>query len=707
MSEVNSAEAARRRHDLSEAATRKVFRRLIPFLLLMYVIAFLDRSNVSFAQKEFQADFGISAASYAFGAGLFFVGYAVFEIPSNILLHKVGARWWLARIMVSWGIVAAAFMFVQGPTSFYVLRFLLGVMEAGFFPGVILYLTYWIPARHLSRARGYFYMGIALAGILGNPLSGALLELNGLFGLRGIQWMFLVEGLLAVAVGIWAYFYLTDKPKDATWLPDDERQALVETVDAEDTAKAEGEGPQKVLAALGNWRVWYFALIYFCIQIAVYGVTFFLPTQVTASPVRRSVSQPPWSPPSHGCSACSGWRSSRAWPTAPANTGRSARPCCWRPPSGSSSRVRSAEHPVLAIAGLSLAAMGFVAMQPIFWTLPTEYMTGYAAAAGIGLINSLGNLGGFLAPNMRDYFNHDVGGNAGLYSLAVGALIGAAPVRPDRAVQEGQRDRGRPPRRGRRRPRPALITSRMIHSGRGWGTDADTMTNPTADLTALPPVRVEPDARQRIRKALADAGRRIAVLDDDPTGSQTVHDVTVVTVFDPDEIAAGLDGAGLHLLHPHQHPQHARGRRRRAEHPCRSQLFELSRRLGAPDRRRQPQRLHAARARHRRGRPRWTRVRREVTRPRLRRGAADPGVPGGRPVHRGRRALGAGRGRAAAGRRDRVRPRRHLRLLRLEPAGVRRREERRHHHGRTRCTASPSTTSAAAARSGWPRSSPA
>ena len=210
-----AAEERARRHDLSELATKKVFKRLIPFLLLMYVIAFLDRSNVSFAQKEFETDFGISAASYAFGAGLFFVGYAIFEVPSNILLHKVGARWWLARIMVSWGIVAACFVFVQGETSFYILRFLLGVTEAGFFPGVILFLTYWIPARHLSRARGYFYMGIALAGILGNPLSGGLLELNGVLGLRGIQWMFLVEGLLAVVVGIWAYFYLTDHPKDA------------------------------------------------------------------------------------------------------------------------------------------------------------------------------------------------------------------------------------------------------------------------------------------------------------------------------------------------------------------------------------------------------------------------------------------------------------------------------------------------------------
>jgi sugar phosphate permease len=426
MSDIPMAEIARRRHDLSEAATRRVFRRLVPFLLLMYIIAFLDRSNVSFAQEEFEVDFGISAAAYAFGAGLFFVGYAIFEIPSNLLLHKVGARWWLARIMVTWGIIAAAFVFVQGPTSFYILRFLLGVAEAGFFPGVILYLTYWIPARHLSRARGYFYMGIALAGILGNPLSGALLELDGVFGLRGVHWMFLVEGLLAVVVGVWAYFFLTDKPKDAAWLPADERQALVETVDAEDTAKAEGEGPGKVMAALGNWRVWYFALIYFCIQIAVYGVTFFLPAQVTAITgqtlgfTAALVTAIPWL---FGLAAV-------AYFPGLADRTRRHRPIGCALLLGTAVGIfisgALSDTPVLAIGGLCLAAMGFVAMQPIFWTLPTEYMTGYAAAAGIGLINSLGNLGGFLAPNMRDYFKETVGGNAGLYSLAVGAVVGAA-----------------------------------------------------------------------------------------------------------------------------------------------------------------------------------------------------------------------------------------------------------------------------------------
>jgi sugar phosphate permease len=424
MSDATST-GVQRRHDLSEVATKKVFRRLVPFLLLMYVIAFLDRSNVSFAQQEFQADFGISASAYAFGAGLFFVGYAVFEVPSNIFLHRVGARWWLARIMVSWGIVSAAFMFVQGPISFYILRFLLGIMEAGFFPGVILFLTYWIPARHLSRARGYFYAGIAIAGIVGNPLSGALLELDGVFGLRGIQWMFMVEGLLAIAVGVWAYFYLTDKPTDATWLPDDQRHALVETIAAEDTAKADGHGPQKVLSALGNWRVWYFSLIYFCIQIAVYGVTFFLPAQVTAITGQKLgfaaslVTAIPWVFALLAVAFFPGL----------ADRTRKHRPigCALLLATAVGIFVSGALSgtPVLAIAGLSLAAMGFVAMQPIFWTLPTEYMTGYAAAAGIGLINSIGNLGGFLAPNMRDYFKNVVGGNAGLYSLGVAAVLGA------------------------------------------------------------------------------------------------------------------------------------------------------------------------------------------------------------------------------------------------------------------------------------------
>jgi sugar phosphate permease len=410
---------------LERSAMRRIGWRLVPFLILAYFVSFLDRVNVGFAAIQMNHDVGLSATVFGWGAGIFFIGYFLMEIPSNLMLERFGARLWIARIMATWGLISAAMALVQGPWSFIGLRFLLGLAEAGFFPGVILYLTYWIPARHLSRARGYFYMGIALAGIIGNPLSGGLLELDGALNLRGIQWMFMVEGLLAVVVGVWSFFYLTDKPRHATWLPDDERTALAETVEAEDTAKAEGEGPQKVWAALGNWRVWYFSLIYFCIQIAVYGVTFFLPTQVTAITgqslgfASSLVTAIPY---------VFGLASVAFFPGLADRT-RKHRPigCALLLTTAVGIFISGALSgtPVLAIGGLSLAAIGFVAMQPIFWTLPTEYMTGYAAAAGIGLINSLGNLGGFLAPNMRDYFRETVGGNAGLYSLAVGALVGA------------------------------------------------------------------------------------------------------------------------------------------------------------------------------------------------------------------------------------------------------------------------------------------
>ncbi len=414
-----------KRVELSEVATRRVFRHLLPMLLLMYVIAFLDRSNVAFAEEHFEASYGISAAAFSFGAGLFFVGYAVFEVPSNMILHRVGAKFWLARIMVSWGVVATAFMFVRNETSFYILRFLLGVAEAGFFPGVILYLTYWVPARHLSRARGVFYMGIALAGIIGNPVSGGLLEMHGLLSLDGVEWMFMVEGLIAIVVGVWSYFYLTDKPLDAKWIEPQARQALHDTIEAEDTAKDEGHGPKHWARALGNVRVWYFCLIYFCIQIAVYGMTFFLPQQVVAITgqelgfLAALVTAVPW---------VVGLASVAYFPGLADRTRRhhsigvALMVVCGI---GIVMSNVFAADPAVAIAGLCLAAGGFVGMQPIFWTLPTEYMTGYAAAAGIGLVNSLGNLGGFLAPNMRTWADSAFGAGWGLYSLAAGAFLAA------------------------------------------------------------------------------------------------------------------------------------------------------------------------------------------------------------------------------------------------------------------------------------------
>ena len=230
------------------SAVAKARARLVPFLILMYTMAFLDRSNVGFAKQAFQADTGISDGAFAFGAGLFFVGYALLEIPSNLIMHRVGARRWLCRIMVSWGIVAAAMMFAKGETSFYLLRVLLGMAEAGFFPGVILFVTYWFPRRERGRILGMFYFGYPLSLMFGSPVSGLLLVLDGVAGLHGWQWMYLIEGIAASAVGVLAYFILTDRPEQATWLDDGERAAIARQIASEEQDKA-SHGPASLGAA--------------------------------------------------------------------------------------------------------------------------------------------------------------------------------------------------------------------------------------------------------------------------------------------------------------------------------------------------------------------------------------------------------------------------------------------------------------------------
>lgn len=222
------------------SAVRKATWRLLPFLALMLILAFLDRANIGFAKNAYQADTGISDAAYALGAGIFFIGYALFEVPSNLIMHRVGARLWLSRIMITWGIVSAAMMFAHTPTSLYVLRFLLGVCEAGFYPGVLLYLTYWFPAEQRARATGLFYLGVPLSLVFGSPLSGWLLTHHDMFGLMNWQWMFLVEGLAATVIGIVALFFLDSRPSEAKWLSSEEKQALTAILDAEEQSKLRG-----------------------------------------------------------------------------------------------------------------------------------------------------------------------------------------------------------------------------------------------------------------------------------------------------------------------------------------------------------------------------------------------------------------------------------------------------------------------------------
>ncbi len=412
-----------------DVLTRAIARarlRLVPFLLLMYVVAFLDRVNIGFAKQSFQSSTGLSESAFAWGAGLFFLSYALFEIPSNLILHRVGARIWMCRIMVTWGLISIATMFVRGPVSFYVLRLSLGFAEAGFFPGVILYLTYWFPARVRSQILGQFYFGAPLAFIFGGPLSGLLLTLHGKAGLPGWQWMFLVEGSLAVVVGVWAFWYLADRPSNARWLSRPEQAALHKALQDEDERRR-SHGPSAFLHALSRRRMYHFVAIYFLIQMSVYGVVFYLPTDVAAilgqsmGPEVGIVSALPWI-----CAMIAAYwvpRLTDRWNVhrivAASILGVSA----W------ASTMFLAPHGVVAMTAICVAASGFIAVQPLFWTFPTSYLSGRAAAGGIAVINALGALGGFVAPNIKVWGDHHFHSPAaGLYVLAGCTVLAAGLI---------------------------------------------------------------------------------------------------------------------------------------------------------------------------------------------------------------------------------------------------------------------------------------
>jgi MFS family permease len=389
----------------------------------MYVVAFLDRVNIGFAKQALHTSADISNATYAMGAGLFFLTYALLEVPSNLILHRVGARVWMCRIMVSWGLVSMATMFVVGPLSFYTLRLLLGVAEAGFFPGVILYLSYWFPARIKGQILGLFYFGAPLAFIVGGPLSGLLLQMPTMLGLCGWQWMFLIEGLMAVIVGIWAYTYLDDKPKDAAWLPEAEKQSLLAVLrDEEETRRSYGSSSFPTV--LTDWRVLHYLAIYFLLQMSVYGVVFYLPTEIAAL-LHKSVgievgcvSAIPWV-----CALVVTFYISRA-----ADRHANHRPLAAYSllAAGCASVFFPTSGPAIALMALCIAASGLIAVQPLFWTFPTNYLSGTAAAGGIAFINAMGALGGFVAPNAKVWADVRFGSTrAGLYLLAILTLFNA------------------------------------------------------------------------------------------------------------------------------------------------------------------------------------------------------------------------------------------------------------------------------------------
>jgi ACS family tartrate transporter-like MFS transporter len=411
---------------LSQTTMARVRRRLIPFLFLLYVVAYLDRVNVGFAALDMNRDLGFSAAVYGLGSGIFFVSYTLLEVPSNLMLARVGAGLWIARIMLTWGLVSAAMAFVQDATAFYVLRFLLGAAEAGFFPGIIYYLTQWFPARERARAVALFMTGTAIAGVVGGPLSSLLLLLDGTWGLRGWQWLFVIEGLPAVLLAPVVWRQLNQLPATAPWLPEDERRWLIEALAAEQATRSDVHGT--VRAAFASPRLWALAAIYFCVVLAFYGVSFWLPQILqqlgTASSATVAlISALPYVTAAVAMvlvGSHSDATGERRWHVAgPALI-------------GALGFVMAATVPTslgLSLAALSVAAMGVWSALGPFWALPTAFLTGRAAAGGVALVNSVGNIGGFVGPTLVGYVRDTTGGfAAGLWVLAAGLVIGAAIV---------------------------------------------------------------------------------------------------------------------------------------------------------------------------------------------------------------------------------------------------------------------------------------
>ncbi|GMG89110.1 MFS transporter [Cupriavidus metallidurans] len=406
-----------------DATYRKVSWRLVPFLLLCYVVAYLDRVNVGFAKLQMLNDLKFSETIYGLGAGIFFIGYFIFEVPSNVILHKVGARIWIARIMITWGLISAAMMFVTTPMMFYVLRFLLGVAEAGFFPGIILYLTYWYPASRRGRTTTYFMTAIALSGVIGGPLSGWLMQsFDGHNGWSGWQWMFLVEGIPSILVGLWVLAYLDDRITHAKWLTDDEKALLQRNIASEDQHK---EDPP-VVQVLSSPRVWLMSAIYFSFVMGLYGVSFWLPTIIKQTGVKGALDVGLLTAIPYGCAVIgmilfarsADRRGERRWHIAiPALAGAV----------GLVLSVQWHSDTTMAMVALTIATIGILTTLPLFWSLPTSFLAGTGAAAGIALINSLGNLAGFLSPYAVGWLKDMTQStDSGMYLLAVCMVVGAA-----------------------------------------------------------------------------------------------------------------------------------------------------------------------------------------------------------------------------------------------------------------------------------------
>ena len=406
-----------------ETATSKIKWRLLPFLLVCYLFAYLDRTNVGIAALTMNKDLALSPTMFAWGGGIFFLGYFLFEVPSNWFLEKVGARVWIARIMITWGLIASLAAMIWNDQSFYWVRFLLGAGEAGFLPGIVLYLSRWFPARERGAIISTFFLGIPLSSVLGAPLSGALLQLDGLFGLAGWRWLFLLEGIPPIVLGVFCLRVLCDRPEQATWLNPEERGWITGVLRAEDVEQRKYTAAS-FWAAFADPAIWAFCAAYICVNMGIYGITLWLPqiikplgysnfntSLLTMIPyLLTAVAMVLWA-------RSSDRNRERRWHV--------TIPCVVASAGLAASAYLS--NPWLSFAAITVAAMGIIGLLSIFWTLPSAMLSGSAAACGIALINSVGNLGGFGGPYLIGYIKEATNSfPTALYALAAFPLIAAA-----------------------------------------------------------------------------------------------------------------------------------------------------------------------------------------------------------------------------------------------------------------------------------------
>jgi ACS family tartrate transporter-like MFS transporter len=417
--QTDSAAQRDERHELEVAVVRTLTWRLVPFLFLLYIVAYLDRINLGFAALQMQQQLAFTDAVYGFGAGVFFAGYFLFQVPSNLVLERVGARRWIAVLMVTWGIISASMCLVDSARSFYSLRFLLGAAEAGFFPGIILYLKSWFPARARAQTVARFMTAAPLSGVVGGPLSGALLGLHQRAGLAGWQWMFLLEGIPAIVLGAVVWAYLVDRPALARWLSGEQREWLQQTLQQE-RAETAATSVAGALAVFRMGRIWILALVYFGLNTVSYGLSMWLPNLIKSLSVLSNLAIGVLSAIPYVAAAMamvavglhSDQSGERRWHTAvPAFAGAIAL--------GFAANMTSVGP---AIVLISVAVLGVFSMMGPFWAMPTVLLSGTAAAAGIAFINSVGNLGGFCGPYIIGVMRASTGQFKGGLAVVAGAL---------------------------------------------------------------------------------------------------------------------------------------------------------------------------------------------------------------------------------------------------------------------------------------------